>query len=116
VVAADTGDPTNADFRGLGDLVRHHVVPAVVEALAVDKPVLITEAAPLARYGQLRVLQELADPTRPRPAARFLLVPARQPDPAKLDAAQLPLTSPASQSMWLPPAWITPTTVETTAP
>ncbi|GIJ63073.1 protein kinase [Virgisporangium aurantiacum] len=114
VVAADSGDPTSADFRGLADLVRHHVVPAVAEALTIDTPVLITEAAPLARYGQLRILQELADPTKPRPAARFLLVPARQPEPAKLDSAQLPLTSPASQSLWLPPAWITPT-VETTA-
>lgn len=73
------------------------------------EPVLLTDAAPLARYGNLRLLQELADPTRPRPAARLLLVPARRPEPAMLDQAQLPLTSPASQSVWLPDSWITPT-------
>jgi hypothetical protein len=71
--------------------------------------VLITEAAPLARYGQMRLLQELADTSRPRPAARLLLVPVRRPDPAKLDDAPLPLTSPASQTLRLPDSWITHT-------
>jgi hypothetical protein len=60
----------------------------------------------LARYGQLEVLRELTDFSRPRPAARLLLVPARQPAPAKLDREPLPLTSPASQSLWLPEPWI----------
>jgi len=117
VVAADNGSPSDVDFRGLTDLVRHHVVPAVEQAIAdaADRPVLITEAAPLARYGQLRLLQELTDLTRPRPAARLLLVPARRPEPAMLDDVPLPLTSPASQALWLPDAWITPP-VERTAP
>ncbi|MBQ0905028.1 BREX system serine/threonine kinase PglW [Micromonospora sp. U21] len=107
IVAADNGSPLDADFRSLVDLVRHQVVPAVSEAIAAaDGAVLITEAAPLARYGQLGLLQELADPTRPRPAARLLLVPARRPDPAVLDGVQLPLTSPASQSLWLANDWI----------
>ncbi|SCL19222.1 hypothetical protein [Micromonospora inyonensis] len=74
IVAADNGSPTDADFRSLTELVQHHVVPAVSAAVAAaDGPVLLTEAAPLVRYGQLRLLQELADPTRPRPAARLLL-------------------------------------------
>jgi hypothetical protein len=107
IVAADNGTANDADFRGLVDLVHHEVVPAVEQALAVDSPVLITEAAPLARYGQLRLLQELSDPTRPRPAARLLL-PARRPEPVLLDSAQGPLTSPASQSLWLPELWISP--------
>ncbi|WP_435588960.1 BREX system serine/threonine kinase PglW [Micromonospora chalcea] len=107
IVAADNGNPQDADFRSLVDLVRHQVVPAVVEALAaVDGPVLLTEAAPLARYGQLGLLQELADPTRPRAAARLLLVPARRPEPAVLDGVQLPLTSPTGQSLWLAGDWI----------
>ncbi|MFG2042149.1 BREX system serine/threonine kinase PglW [Dactylosporangium sp. NPDC048998] len=113
VVAADTGDPTDVEFRTLVDLVKHHVVPEIEKALATDRPLLITEAAPLARYGQLRVLQELADLSRPRPAARLLLVPARRLEPAMLDTAQLPLTSPASQSLWLPETWITPTAERT---
>jgi hypothetical protein len=108
IVAADNGSATDADFRGLIELVQHQVVPAVAEALTVDRPVLITEAAPLARYGQLRLLQELADATRRRPAARLLLLPARRPEPALLDQVQVPLTSPSSQSLWLPNTWITP--------
>ncbi|MER6591203.1 BREX system serine/threonine kinase PglW, partial [Micromonospora purpureochromogenes] len=107
IVAADNGSPLDADFRSLVDLVRHQVVPAVSAAItAADGPVLLTEAAPLARYGQLGLLQELADPTRHRPAARLLLVPARRPEPAVLDGVQLPLTSPASQSLWLANDWI----------
>ncbi|GAB3189570.1 serine/threonine protein kinase [Micromonospora palomenae] len=112
IVAADNGSPLDADFRSLVDLVRHQVVPAVGAAIgAAEGPVLLTEAAPLARYGQLGLLQELADPTRPRPAARLLLVPARRPEPAVLDGMQLPLTSPASQSLWLADDWIQATDV-----
>lgn len=114
IVAADTGIPNDPDFRGLTQLVHHHVVPALERALATDAPVLITEAAPLARYGALRIVQELADISRPRPAARLFLVPARRPEPAMLDQAQVPLTSPGSQSLWLPQSWITPTVERTT--
>ena len=107
VVAADNGTPGDADFRSLVELVQQHVVPAVEQELAgTDHPVLITEAAPLARYGQLPLLQRLADMTRPRPAARLLLVPARRSEPALLDGVPLPLTSPASQSLWLPEPWL----------
>jgi hypothetical protein len=108
IVAADNGTPGDADFRSLVELVQQHVVPAVEGELATnDRPVLITEAAPLARYGQLTLLQRLADPTRSRPAARLLLVPARRSEPALLDGVPLPLTSPASQSLWLPEPWLT---------
>ncbi|WP_433391044.1 BREX system serine/threonine kinase PglW [Micromonospora sp. KLBMP9576] len=106
IVAADTGRSTDADFRSLVELFQHEVMPAIERALAeADRPVLITEAAPLARYQQLRLVQELADPTRPRPAARLLLVPVRRAEPALLDGQQLPLTSPASQTLWLPEQW-----------
>lgn len=106
ILDADTGNPHDPDFRALVEVVRHEVVPAVREALAVAEPVLITEAAPLARYGQLALLRELADSTRRRPAARLLLVPARRPEPAMLDGEPLPLTSPATQSLWLPETWL----------
>jgi hypothetical protein len=114
VVAADSGKPTDPDFRSLVEMVQYDVVPAIEAALATDRPVLITEAAPLARYGQLRLLQELTDPTHPRPAARLLLIAARRAEPAMLDDTQLPLTAPASQSLWLPDTWIAPA-VERTA-
>ncbi|EWM65543.1 MULTISPECIES: BREX system serine/threonine kinase PglW [unclassified Micromonospora] len=116
IVAADTGSPTDADFRSLVELFQHEVMPAVQTALAeTERPVLITEAAPLARYQQLQLVQELADPTRPRPAARLLLVPVRRTEPVLLDGQQLPLTSPSSQSLWLPDEWDTPI-LERTAP
>jgi hypothetical protein len=119
VIAADTGTPTDPDFRSLVEMVQYDVLPAIEQALDTDQPVLITEAAPLARYGQLRLLQELADPTHPRPGARLLLIAARRLDPAMLDDAQLPLTAPASQSLWLHDTWIAPaathSTVERTA-
>ncbi|WP_244871087.1 BREX system serine/threonine kinase PglW [Catellatospora sp. IY07-71] len=106
IVTADSGKAADADFRGLSELFQHHVVPTITAALEGDRPLLITEAAPLARYGQMNVLQQLTDPTRNRPAARVLLLPARRPEPVLLDQAQVPLTSPASQSLWLPDTWI----------
>jgi serine/threonine protein kinase len=108
LVAADTGVPTDVDFRSLVELVQYHVVPEVTRALDHPGPVLVTEAAPLVRYGQQRILQELADPARSRPAARFLLVPARRAEPALLDGWQLPLVSQSSQAVWLPETWISP--------
>lgn len=104
VVAADSG--SGADYQSLLTLFRHEVVPALAAALAVPAPVLITEAAPLARYGQLPLLQELTDATRPRAGARLLLLPSRRPEPAMLDDVQVPLVSPVRQSMWLPDAWL----------
>jgi hypothetical protein len=114
VVEADNGTPGDDDFRALVEMVRHDVVPAIEDALTTEQPVLITEAAPLARYGQTQLLQRLADPTRPRPGARLLLVAARRLEPALLDDVQIPLTSPVSQSLWLPASWIGPV-VERTA-
>jgi hypothetical protein len=115
LVSADNGNPNDADFRSLSELVRHEVLPAIEQTLAeTTEPVLITEAAPLARYQQLRLIQELADPTRPRPAARLLLVPARRTEPVLLDGVQLPLTAPASQSLWLPEQWTTDSSPVTT--
>ncbi|GAA1843349.1 BREX system serine/threonine kinase PglW [Asanoa iriomotensis] len=105
IVAADNGNPDDPDFRSLVELVAHEVMPALTDALAAETHLLLTDATPLARYGQLSVLQELADPSRSRPGARLLLVAARRPEPAMLDTAQLPLTSPASQSLWLPGTW-----------
>jgi hypothetical protein len=110
IIEADNGNTNDADFRSLTNLVQHSVMPEIRAALTAVEPILMIEAAPLARYGQLGLLRELNDPTRPRPAARFLLVPARRPEPAMLDDEQIPLTSAGSQSLWLPDAWIEPTT------
>ena len=107
IVDADKASAADADFRSLLELFEHQVVPAIEEILGGDDPILITEAAPLARYNQMRVLQRLTDQTARRPGARLLLLPVRRPDAAMLDNQQVPLTSPSSQRLWLPEAWIT---------
>jgi serine/threonine protein kinase len=106
IVDADTGKPTDPDFRALAEIVQYDVVPIIEEKLTTAQPVLITEAAPLARYGQMQILQHLADPTRPRAGARLLLAPVRRAEPPMLDNEQIPLTSPASQLLSLPDTWI----------
>ena len=107
IVDADKASAADADFRSLVELFEHQVVPAIEEILSGNDPILITEAAPLTRYHQMRVLQRLTDQTARRPAARLLLLPVRRPDAAMLDNQQVPLTSPSSQKLWLPEAWIT---------
>lgn len=106
ILTADTGDERDPNFQTLVEIVHTEVMPAVRQALATPEPLLVTEAGPLARYDALGPLRELADISRPRPAARLLLVPASSSEP-RLDGEPLPLTSPASQSLWLPESWLT---------
>lgn len=109
IVAADTGEPGDPDYRELVGLVRHHVLPAVHAALEAPEPVLITEAAPLARYGLLGPITALTDPTQPRPAARLLLAAAHTYEPPMLDRTPVPHTT-HSQVLWLDAVWATRTT------
>src|SRR5690606_32325074 len=112
IVTSDALPPDAPDRRNLDNAIRHEVAPRVGTAIdAADGPVLITEAAPLARHGRMDVIARLADNAVPRPAARFLLAPAWRAQPA-LDKEPIPVTSTA-QWMWLPEAWYaTPTTTE----
>jgi hypothetical protein len=89
--------------RGLENAVRHAVVPRIEAALAAPGPVLLTEAAPLARYHCMDLLGRLADNAVPRPAARLLLTPVTG-SRALLDDQPIPVTSPA-QLLWMPDAW-----------
>ena len=50
------------------------VMPVLLEQ---PQPLLLTEAAPLGRYHQQRLLSDLADLATPRPAARWVLLPHR---------------------------------------
>jgi serine/threonine protein kinase len=109
IVTSDALPPGAPDRRNLDNAIRHEVAPRVNAAIdAVAGPVLITEAAPLARHGCMDVIARLADNAVPRPAARFLLVAAWRAQPV-LDKEPIPVTSTA-QWMWLPDAWYaTPT-------
>lgn len=103
VLDSDAHGPTHPDRRNLENAVRHAVVPRIEEALTASGPVVLTEAAPLARYHCMDLLGRLADNARPRPAARLLLVPATGTK-ALLDDQPIPTTSPA-QLLWLADAW-----------
>lgn len=103
VLASDARDPTHPDRRNLDNAVRHAVVPRIAEALTTPGPLLLTEAAPLARYHCMDLLGRLADNGTPRPAARLLLAPVTG-GKAVLDDQPIPVTSPA-QLLWLADAW-----------
>jgi hypothetical protein len=82
------------------------VVSDAVESGPSDTPVVLVDAGPLARYGHLGVLARLADHTTPRPHAVWLLVAAREGQPAPtLDHEPVPIVS-ASQWLRLPTAWL----------
>jgi hypothetical protein len=105
VVKSDAKDRTDPDRRSLEIAVRQEVLPKLSAAMsAATSAVLLTEAAPLARYGCMGLLAELADNAVFRPAARFLLVPARRDQPV-LDDEPIPVTSPG-QWLWLPDRWL----------
>ncbi len=80
VTAADAETPTSQPGRGLALLVEQSwpaVVAAIETALAEESegPVLLTEAAPLARYGNTALLARWSDLGVSRPRAIWLVLP-----------------------------------------
>lgn len=77
---ADAEPTTSRGGRGLRKLAEQaiaHVVEEITELLAdaEQAPVLLTEASPLARYGQTGALTRWSDLSRPREQALWLLLP-----------------------------------------
>lgn len=104
IIDSDAQPPGAPDRRNLETAVRHEVIPRVRSTIdSAPGAVLITEAAPLARYSCMDLIARLADNAVPRPAARLLLVAAWRPQPV-LDFEPIPVTS-AAQWMWLPRQW-----------
>lgn len=100
VLAADAASAGTIDAQGLTALVAQ-CIPALEGAIAAaltgaperDRPVVLTDAAPLARYGHLGVIGRLADITTPKEQAVWLVVPLDLEGSAPtLDGAPLPLT------------------------
>lgn len=106
VLAADAAEPASYDGQGLRGLVAA-ALPSVDDALAeATGPVLLIEAAPLARYEALDRLARLADHTTTRSAAVWLLLPADDVTSAPtLDREPVPVYSPA-QWLRLPASWL----------
>ena len=98
VTAADAAEPGTRPAMGLAELVAR-ALPTVEQAIteasdgapAGSRPVLLVEAAPLARYGHTGVLARLADITTPRQQAVWLLLPMDADAGAALDGTPVPL-------------------------
>lgn len=110
VTAADAAEQGTRAAAGLAALVAR-AVPAVHEAIRAAgadraRPVLVTETAPLARYGHLEGLARWTDLTAARPSAVWLLVPQLHGSTgALIDGTPLPLAAPG-QLVQLDDAWL----------
>jgi serine/threonine protein kinase len=102
VTAADAAQPGSRDATGLAALVEQ-ALPAVPEAISAamrepgggDRPVVLTDLAPLARYGHLGVLAGWADLATPRQRALWAVVPQLLRNQGPLvDGRPLPLAAP----------------------
>jgi serine/threonine protein kinase len=112
VQAADAAPQGGRDATGLAVLVQRSL-PAIEAAIdeaarvsAETRPVLLTEIAPLARYGHLALLSRWADLAARRPQAIWALVPQLSGSQgAIIDKRPLPLAAPG-QFFRLDAGWI----------
>jgi serine/threonine protein kinase len=112
VRAADAEGESSRGRRGLNELVRRswpEVEAAVERALAdgdADTPVLLTEAAPLARYDNVGLLARWTDLAAPRRRAVWLVVPQLGGNHGPvIDGRPVPLAAP-NQFVALDNDWI----------
>jgi hypothetical protein len=113
VRAADAAPKGSRDAAGLAALVQRSLpsVEAAVDAACSGaaegtRPVLLTEIAPLARYGHVAILSRWADLAARRPQAIWVLVPQLLGNQgALIDRRPLPLAAPG-QFFRLDNEWI----------
>jgi hypothetical protein len=102
VQAADAAQPGSRDAAGLAALVQRSLpaVESAVDAAAAvapegTRPILLTEIAPLGRYGHLTLLSRWADLGVRRPQAIWVIVPQLSASRgAIIDRRPLPLAAP----------------------
>lgn len=106
VLRADRPDAPPMHAARLRQLVGQAARPVEAYLAEAPEPLLLTEAAPLARYDRLARLEGIADRTTRRPAARWLLLAADGTGPPTLDGRPAP-----TSSGWLrlPNAWVSHT-------
>lgn len=116
LIVASDAQPAGSPDRVMLDRLVTMCMPAVVDAMAAaidggdpDRPALLVEAAPLARYGHMDVLTRWTDMTTPRPRAVWLVAPlARNTPGSLLDGVPIPLGSPGQylrvDARWEPPS------------
>ncbi|NEX20430.1 BREX system serine/threonine kinase PglW [Thiorhodococcus mannitoliphagus] len=112
VLKADAADPGSVDWSRLQGLVRR-VLPAMAEELkAVDRPVLLTDAGLIARYGL--VDSWLGDLRRhleedPRAQALLLLIANETATPgAVIEGVSVPSGAGSREFARIPSAWLIP--------
>lgn len=120
VVAADAAEPNSRPAQGLAALVAQSIpmIEVIIEeamtsAPEATRPVLITDAAPLARYGHMALLPRLADVTRRRTNAVWLIVPQGSEAGPLLDGQTIQLSY-GSQFVKLDGALVTAPHISTT--
>lgn len=77
LVLRTDAEPSGGDWENLRGLVQEALTEPWRDFLATPRPLLLLNAAPLARYGLTGWLSDLLDQSQPRPAARWVLVPRR---------------------------------------
>lgn len=77
VLRTDAEPNSGADWSRLLQLVKLAWGERWKSLAADHRPILLINAAPLARYGMADLLSALLDQSEPRPAARWLLVPRK---------------------------------------
>jgi hypothetical protein len=115
VVAADAKQPGTRDALGLARLVElalpaidQAIETAFAESAGSERPVVLLEASPLARYDRLSSLSRWTDLAAPRAQAVWLLVPQLSGNTgAMVDGRPLPLAAPG-QFLRLDEEWLTP--------
>jgi hypothetical protein len=70
----DALDRDSKQWKALEGVVQRSVEPVWAERLSSNRPLLLTNAGPLVRYGMTSLLASLLDTGTKRPAARWLLV------------------------------------------
>jgi len=113
VQAADAAQPGSRDAAGLAALVQRSLpaVESAIEAAGADMPegthpILLSEIAPLARYGHIATLSQWADLGVRRRQAIWVLVPQLSGNRgAIIDKRPLPLAAPG-QFFRLDAEWI----------
>ena len=92
LLQVDAMDPVSPDRTRLSRLVATALDRVWSTVTESPDALLLTDIAPLARYGQLTRLAELVSLATPRPAARWVLVPRNVSDHAPtLEGQPVPL-------------------------
>ncbi|MEV0132597.1 BREX system serine/threonine kinase PglW [Dactylosporangium sp. NPDC050688] len=108
VLRADTAPPGSRDAIKLSEYVKSAwtaVRPHLFEQLSPDQPLLLHDAAPLARYGAMDLLHELTTRVEAGAGAVWLLCPVEDPGALpRLDGTVVPVAD--NQWIPLPDAWV----------